>query len=91
MPYIGGPTCVTINWNFFICITVIRSIFDFLYLLNIILKFHTAIYSPGRGDLVVDKKEIAMHYLKTDLIIDFAATLPLPQVNSTYMYWNWLN
>lgn len=33
----------------------------------------------GRGELVMDAHTIAMRYLKSDFIIDLAATLPLPQ------------
>lgn len=34
----------------------------------------------GKGDLVTDPKMIAIRYLKTDFLMDLAATLPLPQV-----------
>lgn len=50
------------------------------------MKFRTAFVAPssrvfGRGELVMDAREIATRYLKTDFVIDFAAMLPLPQVS----------
>lgn len=49
------------------------------------MKFRTAFVAPssrvfGRGELVMDAREIATRYLKTDFVIDFAAMLPLPQI-----------
>jgi cyclic nucleotide gated channel, plant len=35
----------------------------------------------GRGDLVTNPKEIAWKYIRSDLAVDVAAALPLPQVN----------
>ena len=51
------------------------------------MKFRTAFVAPnsrvfGRGELVMDAKEIAMRYLKSDFVIDLAAALPLPQVGA---------
>lgn len=50
-----------------------------------VMKFRTAFVAPssrglGRGELVMDAHTIAMRYLKSDFIIDLAATLPLPQI-----------
>lgn len=58
---------------------------DLLYLSNMLMKFRTGFFAPnnqgfGRGELVMDAREIAMRYLKKDFVIDLAATLPLPQV-----------
>lgn len=36
--------------------------------------------SFGRGELVMDAREIRSRYFKTDFVIDLAAALPLPQV-----------
>uniref|UniRef100_A0A1S4A8V9 Cyclic nucleotide-gated ion channel 18 n=2 Tax=Nicotiana tabacum TaxID=4097 RepID=A0A1S4A8V9_TOBAC len=57
---------------------------------HIIMKFRTAFVAPssrvfGRGELVMDAKEIAIRYLKTDLIVDFTAALPLPQIVIKYV------
>lgn len=69
-----------------VVITYLRTITDLFYLFHMIIKFRTAFVAPssrvfGRGELVMDAREIAMRYLRTDFIIDFAALLPLPQVH----------
>lgn len=51
-----------------------------------VMKFRTAFVAPnsrivGRGDLVMDPRQIAMRYLKSDFVIDLAATIPLPQAS----------
>lgn len=66
-------------------ITYFRTLFDLFYLLHMLMKFRTAFVAPssrvfGRGELVMDAREIAIRYLKTDFIVDLTATLPLPQV-----------
>ncbi|GAQ78761.1 cyclic nucleotide gated channel [Klebsormidium nitens] len=75
--------CVDFDWNFGVTITLLRSLTDLMYLLYIIIKFRTA-YAPslvfGRGELVRDPKKIAWRYLKTSLLLDVFAMLPLPQI-----------
>ncbi|KAK6155174.1 hypothetical protein DH2020_009422 [Rehmannia glutinosa] len=39
----------------------------------------------GRGELVMDPREITMRYLKSDFIVDLTATLPLPQIVIWYV------
>lgn len=73
-----------IDFNLGIVVTFFRSVTDLFYLLHIIMKFRTAFVAPssrvfGRGELVMDPWEIAYRYLKSDFLIDLAATLPLPQ------------
>lgn len=68
-------------------ITVFRSLNDVFYFLHIFMKFRTAFVAPssrvfGRGELVMDPRQIAIRYLKTDFIVDFTAALPLPQVRA---------
>lgn len=70
-----------------IVITFFRTVADLFFLLHMIMKFRTAFVAPssrvfGRGELVMDTREIALRYLKSDFIIDLAATLPLPQVSN---------
>ncbi|XP_021299040.1 cyclic nucleotide-gated ion channel 18-like [Herrania umbratica] len=84
LPYVGGPACLRTDASMGVIITVFRSMADLLYLLNMLMKFRTAFVAPnsrvfGRGELVMDAREIAMRYLKSDFVIDLAATLPLPQ------------
>jgi cyclic nucleotide gated channel len=88
IPGIGGPACMAIDFTLGIFVTIFRTIADLFHLLHMILKFRTAFVSPssrvfGRGELVMDGTAIAIRYLKSDFLIDLAATLPLPQVNQS--------
>ncbi|KAL3720236.1 hypothetical protein ACJRO7_005120 [Eucalyptus globulus] len=85
LPSVGGPVCVETDTSLKVTVTVFRTFADLFYLLHMIMKFRTAFVAPssrvfGRGDLVMDPREIAMRYLKADFLIDLAATLPLPQI-----------
>ncbi|XP_039009872.1 cyclic nucleotide-gated ion channel 18-like [Hibiscus syriacus] len=84
LPYVGGPACLASDAGMGVFITVLRSMADLLYLMNMLMKFRTGFIAPssrvfGKGELVMDTREIALRYLKKDFIIDLAATLPLPQ------------
>ncbi|KAJ6757897.1 CYCLIC NUCLEOTIDE-GATED ION CHANNEL 18 [Salix koriyanagi] len=77
--------CLSIDKQLAVLITYFRSIADMFFSLHILMKFRTAFVAPssrvfGRGELVIDAKEIAMRYLKSDFLIDMAAALPLPQI-----------
>ncbi|RAL44130.1 hypothetical protein DM860_016376 [Cuscuta australis] len=88
LPIIRGTkdlTCVKTDLNLRIVVTIFRTIADFFYLLHVGIKFRTAYVAPntrvfGRGELVMDPKDIARRYLRTDFFIDLIATLPLPQI-----------
>ncbi|XP_058188281.1 cyclic nucleotide-gated ion channel 18-like [Rhododendron vialii] len=85
LPYVGGPACMTTDTALGVAITFFRTLADLFYLLHMVIKFRTAFISPssrvfGRGELVMDPHEIAVRYLKSDFIVDLAATLPLPQI-----------
>ncbi|KAL5793148.1 hypothetical protein ACOSP7_001742 [Xanthoceras sorbifolium] len=85
LPYVGGPACLSSDNSLGLWITFFRTCADLFFLLHMIMKFRTAFVSPssrvfGRGELVMDSREIAIRYLKSDFIIDLAATLPLPQI-----------
>ncbi|XAR51847.1 hypothetical protein NMG60_11006608 [Bertholletia excelsa] len=84
LPYVGGQACLSTDTGLGVAVTFFRTLADCFYLLHMIMKFRTAFVAPssrvfGRGELVMDPHEIAMRYLKSDFIIDLAATLPLPQ------------
>ena len=69
VPYVGGPACLESDANMGVVITVLRSMADLLYLLNMLTKFRTGFVAPisrvfGRSELVMDAREIAMRYLK---------------------------
>ncbi|KAK6912115.1 Cyclic nucleotide-binding domain [Dillenia turbinata] len=77
--------CITTDTGLLVAVTIFRTIADLFYLMHIIIKFKTAFIEPssrvfGRGELVMDQRQIAMRYLKSDFVIDVAAVLPLPQV-----------
>ncbi|CAK8541244.1 unnamed protein product [Lathyrus sativus] len=85
LPTVGGPACLTADPKLSIFLTVLRSFADLFYILHMVMKFRTAFVAPnsrivGRGDLVMDPRQIAMRYLKSDFVIDLAATIPLPQI-----------
>ncbi|XP_068641154.1 cyclic nucleotide-gated ion channel 18-like [Aristolochia californica] len=81
---VGGPGCVELDLNLGIIVTFFRTMTDLFYLVHMALKFRTAFVAPssrvfGRGDLVMDRRQIAVRYLKSDFFMDLAAMLPLPQ------------
>ncbi|XP_043703377.1 cyclic nucleotide-gated ion channel 18-like [Telopea speciosissima] len=85
LPHVGSPGCLSLDIKLGIVVTFFRSVGDLFYLLHMIMKFRTAFVAPssrvfGRGELVMDEREIALRYLKSDFVIDLAATLPLPQI-----------
>jgi cyclic nucleotide gated channel len=87
LPTVGGPACLTADPKISILITVLRSFADLFYVLHMVMKFRTAFVAPnsrivGRGELVMDAWQIALRYLKSDFVIDLAATIPLPQACS---------
>ncbi|KAL1192810.1 putative cyclic nucleotide-gated ion channel 16 [Cardamine amara subsp. amara] len=81
----AGTACMSIDVGFGILVTFFRTLADLSFLIHILLKFKTAFVSKssrvfGRGELVMDRREIALRYLKSEFVIDLAATLPLPQI-----------
>ncbi|KAG0470461.1 hypothetical protein HPP92_017161 [Vanilla planifolia] len=79
-------SCVKkIDWGLKVAVTICRTLADAFYALHIFIKFRTAFIASnsrvfGRGELVLDPKQIAERYIKTDFFIDLAAALPLPQI-----------
>ncbi|TKY63248.1 Cyclic nucleotide-gated ion channel [Spatholobus suberectus] len=85
LPTVGGPACLQADPGLRIIVTILRSFADLFYVLHMLMKFRTAFVAPnsrvfGRGELVMDARQIAMRYLKSDFVIDLAATIPLPQI-----------
>ncbi|KAL6601416.1 hypothetical protein ACP70R_044636 [Stipagrostis hirtigluma subsp. patula] len=77
--------CVAKDERLSVTITVLRSLADLFYMMNIAIKFHTAYVDPksrvlGKGELVVDIKKIQQRYIRTDFFIDLLAAVPIPQV-----------
>ncbi|XP_059645675.1 cyclic nucleotide-gated ion channel 18-like isoform X2 [Cornus florida] len=91
LPEIGGKVCMGTDMGLAISITVLRSIVDLFSLLHMVMKFRTAYVAPssrvfGKGELVMDPGRIAIRYLKSDFVMDLAATLPLPQLLGASWY-----
>ncbi|XP_050382701.1 cyclic nucleotide-gated ion channel 18 [Argentina anserina] len=85
LPYVEGDACLSTDHRLAVIVTFIRSFTDLFYLFHMLIKFRTAFIAPssrvfGRGDLVMDARQIAMRYLKSDFVVDLAATLPIPQI-----------
>ncbi|XP_021766479.1 protein CNGC15b-like [Chenopodium quinoa] len=81
----GDIMCIEIEMKLEIALTVIRTMADVFYVVQIYFRFRTAYIAPssrvfGRGELVVDPKKIALGYLKNWFFIELIAALPLPQV-----------
>ncbi|KAJ8750124.1 hypothetical protein K2173_014039 [Erythroxylum novogranatense] len=87
LPYVlpSDQLCSSVDYRLSVLITTFRSIMDLFFFLHVLMKFRTAFVAPssrvfGRGELVMDAREIALRYLKSDFAIDLAAALPLPQI-----------
>ncbi|KAK8518205.1 hypothetical protein V6N12_017362 [Hibiscus sabdariffa] len=85
LPVIGAPGCLQIDRTLGIFVTFFRTVADLFFFMHIFIKFRTAFVAPssrvfGRGELVMDRKAIAIRYLRSSFIIDLAAALPLPQI-----------
>ncbi|WOL19703.1 cyclic nucleotide-gated ion channel 17 [Canna indica] len=81
----SNSICIRMDETVSVVVTILRSFADLFYILHIAIKFRIAYVAPssrvfGRGELVMDPKQIAMRYLRSDFIIDLAAALPLPQI-----------
>ena len=89
LPIINNQVCVDSERKLEIILTIIRSVVDVFYVIQIFVRFHTAYIAPssrvfGRGELVIDHSKVALRYLRRGLWIDILAALPLPQV----CHWN---
>ncbi|XP_022775366.1 probable cyclic nucleotide-gated ion channel 16 [Durio zibethinus] len=85
LPVIGAPACMQIDIGLGIIVTFFRTVADLFFFVHIFLKFRTAFVAPnsrvfGKGELVMDRRAIAIRYLKSSFAIDLAAALPLPQI-----------
>ncbi|CAI0472777.1 unnamed protein product, partial [Linum tenue] len=77
--------CTYINYPLTTTIVVLRSLTDFVYLLNILLRFRLAYLDPestelGAGELVKHPKKIAKNYMRGWFLIDLLNAPPLPQI-----------
>ena len=58
---------------------------DFIFFIDIIIKFNTPIYKQGR--LMTDRKQIALLYVKTWFILDFLALIPFSFLRKNSEHW----
>jgi hypothetical protein len=56
-------------------LAVLDGMVDVLFALDILMTFNTAIYNSD-GDLIVDRKFVALTYLKGWFVLDFVSTVP---------------
>ncbi|KAG8376555.1 hypothetical protein BUALT_Bualt09G0075600 [Buddleja alternifolia] len=84
LPSVEEDACMQASVPLEIVLTVIRSIVDVFYIIQILVRFRTAYVAPssrvyGRGELVIDSSKIASRYLHKDFWLDVLSALPLPQ------------
>ncbi|CAN1253130.1 Putative cyclic nucleotide-gated ion channel 15 [Linum perenne] len=77
--------CIDIARPLEFTLTILRSVADVFYVVQIYIRFRTAYVAPssrvfGRGELVIDPEKIASRYLRWNFWLDLVAALPLPQV-----------
>ncbi|KAL3622379.1 putative cyclic nucleotide-gated ion channel 7 [Castilleja foliolosa] len=77
--------CLHIDSSLAYTTTTLRTIIDIFYIARMVLQFRTAFIAPssrvfGRGELVIDPKEIADRYIHRYFFVDLFSVLPLPQI-----------
>lgn len=85
LPVIKHESCIDIGFTLEVILTVIRSIADIFYTIQIFIRFRTSYVAPssrvfGRGELVIDSSKIASRYFWGGFWLDLIAALPLPQI-----------
>jgi cyclic nucleotide gated channel len=85
LPVVKEEMCLDVNLSLEVSLTVIRSLVDAFYIVQIFVRFRMAYVAPssrvfGRGELVIDPSKIASRYLRQDFWLDLIAAVPLPQV-----------
>lgn len=77
--------CLHIDEKLAYTTTTLRTVIDAFYLIRVGLQFRTAYIAPssrvfGRGELVIDPKQIANRYIHRYFVVDVLSVLPLPQI-----------
>ncbi|KAJ4763370.1 cyclic nucleotide-gated channel 14 [Rhynchospora pubera] len=83
--------CIRTDQHLACVLTILRCMVDMVYLINIIIKFHTAYVDPisevlGKGELITDPRLIVNRYLRKGFLIDLLGALPFPQVVGAVYY-----
>lgn len=87
LPVATKDKCIDLSVGPEVSLTIIRTMVDAFYIIQIYFRFQTAYIAPssrvyGRGELIIDPSKIASNYLRKDFWIDLVTALPLPQVCS---------
>ncbi|OVA10114.1 Cyclic nucleotide-binding domain [Macleaya cordata] len=85
LPGARREMCIYITLPLEVALTMIRSVADVFYMIQIFVRLRTAYVAPssrvfGRGELIIDPSKIASRYLAKEFWIELVAALPLPQV-----------
>ncbi|KAM7264086.1 hypothetical protein ACFE04_001769 [Oxalis oulophora] len=78
--------CIMINWQWTKVVVGLRSVTDFIYLLNMSLQFRMAYVAPaskvatGSEELIDQPQRIIRRYLRRGFLIDLYMVTPLPQL-----------
>ncbi|XP_059646870.1 protein CNGC15b-like [Cornus florida] len=85
LPIVREDVCMEVSRTLEIALTVICTVVDAFYLIQIYIRFRTAYVAPpsrvfGRGELVIDPSKIFSRYLHKDFWLDVLASIPFPQV-----------
>ncbi|KAK4753777.1 hypothetical protein SAY87_001881 [Trapa incisa] len=85
LPTVQDEQCIGLEATIEVILTLLRSLADIFYIVQIFIRFRTAYVAPssrvfGRGELVIDSSKIARRYLGKGFWIDLVVALPLPQV-----------
>lgn len=85
LPVAKEEACIDVSVPLEVVLTIIRSMIDAFYIVQIFIRFRTAYVAPssrvfGRGELVIDPSKISSRYLHKDFWLELVAALPIPQV-----------
>ncbi|XP_018433123.2 putative cyclic nucleotide-gated ion channel 19 [Raphanus sativus] len=77
--------CIEIDWSKTNILVSLRSMFDIIFFINILLQFRMAYVAPesrivGAGQLVDHPRKIALNYLRGKFFLDMFIVLPIPQI-----------
>lgn len=89
LPSVKDDACMQGSVPLEIVLTIVRSIIDLFYFIQVFVQFRTAYVAPssrlcGRGELVVDSAKISARYLRKGFCLDVLSALPLPQVYALF-------
>ncbi|KAL0309719.1 UNVERIFIED_CONTAM: protein CNGC15a [Sesamum radiatum] len=85
LPTVKEEACMQASVPLEIALTIVRSVIDAFYMIQIFVRFRTAYVAPssrvfGRESWFIDSSKIASRYLRKDFWLDLVSALPLPQL-----------